>query len=559
MKKGDVYNQKLLDKRINDQEDETAIKNLYYNSGYVFNDVVPVEVNIVGDSVDLEMRIEEGRQATISHVRITGNTRVYENVIRRELRNKPGDLFSKEALMRSYREIANMGNFDPEHISPDVQPNRETSTVDINWGLTPKSNDQVEFSLGWGQTGVIGRIGLKFGNFSMRNLFNRNGVRRFSLPEGDGETLSVNGETNGKYYQSYSVSYLDPWFGGKRPNSLSVSLYFSKQTDVSDNYYNSSYYNNYYNYMYGYGTSGSNYYQNYSDPDKFVKLLGASLGWGKRLRWPDDYFTFSATLNYTRYMLKNWRYFLMSSGNCNNINVGLELARSSIDNPIYPRRGSEFNLSVTATPPFSLWDGKDYANLATNSQSASYESEIREKFKWVEYHKWKFKFKNYTALTGGSKCPVLMTRLEFGILGSYNKNKKSPFETYYFGGDGMTGYSTSYATETVGLRGYENGCFTPYGYEGYAYSRMTLELRYPLMLSNSTNIYALVFAEGGNAWQEVKNFNPFDMKRSAGVGVRINLPMVGLMGIDWGYGFDKVLGKKSYGGSQFHFILGQEF
>jgi outer membrane protein insertion porin family len=488
-----------------------------------------------------------------------GNTRVYEEVIRRELRNKPGDLFNKEALMRSYREIATMGNFDPEHISPDVQPNRETSTVDINWGLSQKSNDQVEFSLGWGQTGVIGRIGLKFGNFSMRNLFNRKGVHRFALPEGDGETFSLNGETNGRYYQSYSLSYLNPWFGGKRPNSLSFSLYFSKQTDVSDNYYNNSSYYNYYNYLYGYGSNTSNYYMNYSDPDKYVKLIGLSLGWGKRLRWPDDYFTFSASLNYTRYMLKNWRYFIMTTGNCNNINANFTLARNSVDNPIYPRSGTDFQASVTLTPPFSMWDGKDYANLANNPKSSTYEREQREKFKWVEYHKWKFRLRTYTALSGVSKCPVLMTRVEFGILGAYNKNKKSPFETFYVGGDGMSGYSTSYATETIGLRGYENGCLTPYGADGYAYSRMTLELHYPLMLSNSTNIYALIFAEGGNAWSQVKNFNPFDMKRSAGVGVRIQLPMVGLMGIDWGYGFDKVFGDRKSSGSQFHFILGQEF
>jgi outer membrane protein insertion porin family len=559
MKHGDVYNQKLLNDRLNSQDDPTAVGNLYYNRGYVFYNLDPTEVNIVGDSIDLEMRIVEGPQATISHVRISGNTRVYEEVIRRELRNKPGDLFNKEALMRSYREIATMGNFDPEHISPDVQPNRETSTVDINWGLSQKSNDQVEFSLGWGQTGVIGRIGLKFGNFSMRNLFNRKGVHRFALPEGDGETFSLNGETNGRYYQSYSLSYLNPWFGGKRPNSLSFSLYFSKQTDVSDNYYNNSSYYNYYNYLYGYGSNTSNYYMNYSDPDKYVKLIGLSLGWGKRLRWPDDYFTFSASLNYTRYMLKNWRYFIMTTGNCNNINANFTLARNSVDNPIYPRSGTDFQASVTLTPPFSMWDGKDYANLANNPKSSTYEREQREKFKWVEYHKWKFRLRTYTALSGVSKCPVLMTRVEFGILGAYNKNKKSPFETFYVGGDGMSGYSTSYATETIGLRGYENGCLTPYGADGYAYSRMTLELHYPLMLSNSTNIYALIFAEGGNAWSQVKNFNPFDMKRSAGVGVRIQLPMVGLMGIDWGYGFDKVFGDRKSSGSQFHFILGQEF
>ncbi|MCD8304326.1 MAG: BamA/TamA family outer membrane protein [Prevotellaceae bacterium] len=558
MKRGDVYNRKLLNDRLSNDED--AIGNLYYNNGYVFYQLDPVETHIDGDSVDLEMRIFEGSQAYISHVRIFGNDRVYENVIRRELRNKPGDLFSKEALERSYREIASMGHFDAESIDPKVEPNYEDGTVDISWGLTPKSSDQIEFSLGYGQTGVIGKIGLRLSNFSMANLFNKNGIRRGIMPQGDGETFSITGETNGRYYQAYSISYMNPWFGGKRPNTLSVSAFFSKQTDVSDNYYNSAYYNSYYNsYLYGYGSNGYNYYENYYDPDKYVKIFGFALGWGKRLRWPDDYFTFYAELSYTRYILKDWEYFLISNGSCNNFNINLSLSRNSTDNQIYPRRGSEFNLSVTLTPPYSLFDGKDYKNLATNYYASSYQRELQDKYKWIEYHKWKFKSRTYVALTKGSKCLVLMTRVEFGILGNYNKHKKSPFETFYVGGDGTSGYSTTYATETIGLRGYDNGALTPNGYSGYAYDRFTLELRYPLMLGNSTNIYALAFAEGGNAWSNVKKFNPFDMKRSAGVGVRVFLPMVGLLGVDWAYGFDPVFGSRTYSGSQFHFVLGQEF
>ena len=558
MKKGDVYNQKHMRDRLSGDED--AIGNLYYNNGYVFYQLEPVETNIVGDSVDLEMRIFEGTQAHISHVRIIGNDRVYENVVRRELRNKPGDLFSKEALERSYREIASMGHFDPESIDPKVEPNYENGTVDIAWGLTPKSNDQIEFSLGYGQTGVIGKIGLKFSNFSIANLFNRNGLRRGVMPQGNGETFSISGQTNGRYYQSYSVSYLNPWFGGKRPNSLSFSAFFSKQTDVSDNYYNSAYYRNYQNsYLYGAGTNTGSYYENYYDPDKYVKIVGASVGWGKRLRWPDDYFTFSAELGYTRYMLKDWEYFLISNGSSNNVSLNLSFSRSSTDNQIYPRRGSEFALTAALTPPYSLLDGKDYENLATNPYATAYSRELQEKYRWVEYHKWKFKSRTYTPLTRGAKCLVLMTRVEFGLLGHYNRFKKSPFETFYVGGDGTSGYSSSYATETIGLRGYDNGSITGNGRSGYAYDRFTLELRYPLMLGNSTNIYALAFAEGGNAWTSVKKFNPFDMKRSAGVGVRIFLPMVGLLGIDWAYGFDKVQNVRTYSGSQFHFILGQEF
>lgn len=554
MKKGDVYNQKFMHKRLS--EDDDAVGNEYWNNGYLFYNLQPTEVNIVGDSIDLEMRIMEGNQAHISRVRINGNTRVYENVVRRELRTKPGDLFSKEALMRSAREMASMGHFDPEQINPDVRPNYEDGTVDINWDLVQKSNDQVEFSLGWGQTGVIGRIGLKLNNFSMANLFNKNKEHRGILPVGDGEVLSIGAQTNGTYYQSYNASYSTNWFGGKRPIQFTVGAYFSKQTDVSSNYYNSAYMNNYYNYLYGYGNSYNNYYENFYDPDKYVKLLGVSVGWGKRLRWPDDYFQLSVELAYQRYMLKNWQYFIVTNGNCNNLNLGITLSRVSTDNQLFPRRGSEFMASLTITPPWSAFNHKDYKNLAVNPESPTYTAEQQEKYRWVEYHKWKFRAKIYTALTNGQKCFVLMTRVEFGLLGSYNKYKKSPFETYYMGGDGMSGYSTGYAEETIGLRGYDNGSLTPYGYEGYAYDRFTLELRYPFLLGNTT-IYGLGFLEAGNAWNDTKDFNPFDMKRSAGIGVRIFLPMVGLMGIDWAYGFDKVFGTR--GGSQFHFILGQEF
>jgi len=557
MKKGDVYNQTLLNKRLNTDDD--AVGNLYYNNGYVFFRLDPTEVNIVGDSIDLEMRIMENQQAHINKVVIYGNDRVYENVVRRELHTKPGDLFSKEALERSVREIASMGHFDAETLQDGmkVSPNYEDGTVDITYGLTSKSNDQIELSFGWGQTGVIMRVSLKLNNFSLANAFKKNKEHRGILPIGDGEQLAISAQTNGTYYQSYSVSYSTPWFGNKRPNSLSIGAFFSKQTDVSSTYYNTAWQSSYMYQLYGYGSYNNYYsYENYYDPDKFVKLLGVSLGWGKRLRWPDDFFQLSAQLAYQRYMLKDWRYFLLKNGNCNNINLSLTLSRSTTDNPLFPRRGSEFMASVTVTPPWSMWDGKDYQNLATDYYASTYQDEQQEKYRWIEYHKWKFRAKTYTALNSNPKCFVLMTRVEMGILGSYNKYKKSPFETFYVGGDGMSGYSTGYAEETIGLRGYDNGSLTPYGYSGYAYDRFTLELRYPFLLGNTT-IYGLTFLEGGNAWNDVKDFNPFDLKRSAGVGVRIYLPMVGLMGIDWAYGFDTVLGGN--GGSQFHFVLGQEF
>lgn len=563
MKRGDVYNRIKLDERLS--LDDDAVGNKYYNNGYVFHRLDPVEVNVDGDSIDLEMRISEGTQATFSHVRIAGNDRVYDDVIRRELHTKPGDLFNMNSIKRTVRELANMNQFDPEVLQRELMKNirsdEETGTVDITYPLVTKGGDQIELSAGWGPTGIIGRVGLKLTNFSVRNIFRKSKKRGGFMPQGDGQTLSISGQSNGRYYQQYSIQFLDPWFGGKRPNQFSVSLYFSKQTDVASGYYNNNYYNNYYNMLYGYGTNSSYYnYTNYYDPDKYIKMYGVSIGFGKRLRWPDDYFNFMAELAFTRYSLKSWQYFLVTDGNCNNINLTLSLSRSSSDHPFFPRSGSDFVASVSLTPPYSLWDGKDYKNLATNYQSATYQKEAQQKYRWIEYHKWKMSFRSYTALSSGEKCPVLMTRFEFGLLGSYNKYNKSPFETFYMGGDGMSGYSTGYATETIGLRGYDNGSLAGNASSNaYAYSRMTLELRYPFMLETSTSIYGLVFLEGGNAWADIKNFNPFDMKRSAGVGVRILLPMVGLMGIDWAYGFQKNINGQKAGGSQFHFIIGREF
>lgn len=565
MKKGDVYNQKLLNERLSTDED--AIGNLYYNNGYLFYNLDPVEINIDGDSIDLEMRIYEGRQATINKIKINGNDRLYENVVRRELRTRPGQLFSRDDLMRSMREIQQMGHFDPENIHPDIQPDPMNGTVDIAYDLVSKANDQVEFSAGWGQTGIIGKLSLKFTNFSLANLLHPGENYRGILPQGDGQTLTVSGQTNAKYYQSYSISFFDPWFGGKRPNSFSISAFYSRQTDISSRYYNDSYYNNYYNSMYsGYGGYGMynygnyNNYENYYDPDKSIQMWGLSVGWGKRLKWPDDYFTLSAELSYQRYILKDWQYFPVTNGKCNNISLNLTLARSSIDNPLFPRQGSEFSLSAQITPPYSLFDGRDYKGYYTSTGAITQDNR-NKLYNWVEYHKWKFKAKTYTALMdyqAHPKCLVLMSRVEFGLLGHYNKYKKSPFETFDVGGDGMTGYS-SYATESIALRGYENSSLTPYGREGYAYTRLGIELRYPLMLETSTNIYVLGFLEAGNAWNDINKFNPFDLKRSAGVGVRIFLPMIGMMGIDWAYGFDKVFGSSSAGGSNFHFVLGQEF
>ena len=565
IKSGDVYNQKLLNQRVT--EDDDAVANLYMNRGYLFYNLVPIERNIKGDSIDLEMRIMEGPQARINKVIITGNDRLYEKVIRRELRVKPGELFNKDDLMRSAREIAQTGHFNPENMDIRPEPNEENGTVDIVFGLESKANDQIEFSLGWGQTGVIGKLALKFTNFSIKNLFNPSSYKGL-IPQGEGQTFTISAQTNARYYQSYSISFLDPWFGGKRPNSFSVSAYYSRQTGVNSSYYNSNWsnpylYNNYgYGYGYGYGAGygyGSDYYQNSInnayDPNKVLQMLGVTVGFGKRLSWPDDYFTFQTELSYNWYYLKNWEYlYYMNNGTSNSLVLGLTLARNSIDNPLYTRRGSQFSLSLHLTPPASLFGKKDWETLHKENTTES----KKELYEWIEYWKLKFKSRTYTPLTdpNGKWTLVLMTRADFGLLGSYNKYLKSPFETFYVGGDGMSG-SYTYATETIGLRGYDNGALTPWGREGYAYTRLGLELHFPFLLQNSTTIYGLVFAEGGNAWTKVSDFNPFNLKRSAGAGLRIFLPMVGMMGIDWAYGFDEVYGNR--GGSHFHFILGQEF
>ena len=572
MKPGEVYNQKKLTERLSTDED--AMSNVYFNNGYLFFNADPVEVEVENDSIALEIRIQEGPQATINRIIINGNDRLYEDIVRRELRTKPGMLFSRDDLVRSIRELAQMGHFDPENMNPNPIPDPENGTVDIEYNLVSKANDQVEFSAGWGQTGIIGKVSLKFTNFSMKNFLNPKTYKGI-IPQGEGQTLTLSGQTNGRYYQAYSISFLDPWFGGKRPNTLSVSAYFSKQTDISDRYISNnygSYYNPYYGYGgypyggyggygygygYGYGGYGNGLYS-YDfalNPNKYIMMLGVSAGYGKRLNWPDDYFQFMATLNYQLYMMKDWDYFQVQNGNCHNINLELMFQRNSIDNPLYTRRGSQFSFSVAATPPYSLFENKDYSTMSDE-----------EKYRLIEYHKWKFKAKIFTPLAPMSvkRTPVLMARAEYGFLGSYTKSKRTPFETFYMGGDGMSGYSTYYATETIGLRGYENGSIAGnggYSSYGYAYSRLSVELRYPFLLEPSSTIYGLAFVEAGNAWQDLGDFNPFDLKRSAGVGVRIFLPMIGLMGLDWAYGFDT----PNYGdtsrrsGSNLHFIIGQEF
>lgn len=529
IKKGDVYNQTLLNERL--QSDDDAVSSLYMDQGYLFFSVNPVEVNIQNDSIDVEMRIYEGKPATINKVIIKGNTTTNEHVIRRELYTLPGDLFSRTNIIRSVRELANLGHFDPEKILPNPIPNQSDGTVDLEYNVVERPNDQLQVSGGWGGVGFVGTIGVKFSNFSTRNMFNPKAWR--PIPRGDGQTLSVSAQSNGKYYQGYNISFVEPWFGGKKPNSFSISLYHSSQRYPSS-----------YNYSISENTS-----------DSYFKTSGASIGLGRRLKWPDDYFTLYTALGYQRYLLNNWNQsFIFSDGSSNLISLTATLTRSSQDQLIFPRKGSNISLGLQLTPPYSLINGKDYSN-----KSAA------EKYKFIEFHKWTFKANWYTTLIGNL---VLATKVEFGYLGYYNKKiGPSPFEKFEVGGSGMIGYNL-YGSDIIPLRGYEDNAVTPYYYKsssgypvynGNAYTRYYMEFRYLVSPNPQATIYVLSFLEGGNAWDNFDKFNPFSVKRSAGVGVRAFLPMFGMLGIDWGYGFDPAYGHTNISGSQFHFIMGQQF
>ena len=568
---GDVYDQKRLENRLTIDED--AVSNLYYNNGYIFAGVDPIETNIQGDSVSLEVRVTEGPQATIDKVIIRGNDIVYEDVVRRELYTKPGVLFSKEDLMNSFRILNQLGHFDAEKSIPKPVPNPQSGTVDIEYDLTPKSNDQLNLSIGWSQTGLIGSIGFTFTNFSIQNLF-RPSMYKGIIPQGDGQKLSINGQTNARYYNQISVSFSDPWFGGKRPNLLSVSAFYSRMTAIDQRYYSGqarNYYGSYNPYYGGYGYGGYGGYGNYYDQagqgrsslyedsydaDKSLSIIGMSIANGRRLNWPDNWFQLTASLNFTHYRLNNWTYNTFENfhqGSANDINLELRIDRNSTDNPVYTRRGSDFSFSVSLTPPYSLFDKKDYSDPSLP---------IADRYRFIEYHKWKYSGKVFLPLMNPAtvkRTPVLMARVEGGIINSYNKYKRSPFGTYYMGGDMMSGSFGNYMNETIGLRGYKNGSIAGANYDyAYSYMKASLELRYPLIFEQSTTVWVLGFAEAGNAWADISRYNPFDLKRSAGIGVRVMMPMIGLLGLDWGYGFDRPNGYSERGGSNIHFVLGRD-
>ncbi len=525
IKKGDIYDQSLLDKRL--MSDDDAVSNLYMDDGYLFFNVTPVEVRVENDSIDLEMRIFEGPQATIKDVIITGNTRTNDHVIRREIRTLPGELFSKSDIIRTVRELAQLGHFDPEQIVPTPKPNPADGTVDLEYSLVEKANDQIELSGGWGAGMIIGTLGLSFNNFSTRNIFDKKAWQ--PLPTGDGQKLSIRAQTNGKFYQNYSVSFVEPWLGGKKPNSMSFSVSHTIQSGGAYNPY----------------STGYNYYPpTTTQSTARMQITSVSLGFGRRLKWPDDFFSLYNEISYRHYDLNEYQLFPgFATGKANQLAFNNIISRNSVDNPLYSRRGSSFSLGLEFTLPVSLWDGRDYANM-----------EGEEKYKWLEYYKWTFKAEWFTQLVGDL---VFHAKADYGFIGYYNSDiGPAPTEGYEFGGDGM-GYYV-YGKTIVGLRGYDNGTLTPRG-GGYIYNKYTFELRYPIALTQAATIYGLSFFESGASWNNFSEYNPFGMYRSAGVGVRIFLPMLGLIGIDWAYGFDNLPGYTDPSGSRFHFILGQQF
>jgi len=530
VEKGTVYNQSLISDRLNGTAGaQDAVNNLYQDYGYLFSRLTPVESKVDNDSIDIEIRIYEGDQAYLNNVIIEGNITTNEHVARRELYTLPGDLFSKEKIIRSIRQLGVLGHFDPEKIDPIPIPDITNGTVDLLYKLEERANDQFEISGGWGAGMLVGTIGVRFNNFAMRHFFDLKEWRPY--PRGDGQSLSIRAQSNGRIYQSYNVSFVEPWLGGKNPNTFSVSVFRSLMTN---------------------GTKKG------EDGRQSMTIDGITVGLGKRLAWPDDYFSLYGELSYQKYDLNNYNVyrFLFENGQSNLLSLSAKLTRfSTSPNLIYPREGSSFTLSLQATPPYSAISGKSMLNAP---------DEI--KYKWIEFHKWTFKSDYYYPITLDKKM-VLNARFAFGYLGHYNKNiGPSPFENFYLGGDGMTGYSF-YGREVIALRGYVNGSLTPTDpvrgvASGNVYSKITFELRYPISLSPQATIYGLAFLESGKAWYKLKEYNPFKMNRSAGIGLRANLPMFGLLGIDWGYGFDPVRDPSTYPNankSQFHFVIGQQF
>jgi outer membrane protein insertion porin family len=533
IKKGDVYDQSLLDQRLNMSENGSDISTLYMDDGYLFFNIMPVEVLVENDSIDLEIRMHEGEQARINNVTVKGNTKTSDHVVLRELRTKPGQLFSRSDITRSLQELSRVGYFNPEALGVNPIPHPESGTVDIEYKVEERPNDQIELSAGWGASTVVGTLGLTLNNFSTKRFFQKNAWK--PVPSGDGQRLSLRAQSNGTFFQTYSASFTEPWLGGKRPNSLSVSFYYSIQSNS----------------------------RSIGDPLRSsLHTFGTTVGLGKRLSWPDDYFVLQHQLSYQRYEnypnVNNESFLaLVPAGGSNNISYRISLIRNSLDQIIYPRMGSNISFSVQFTPPYSMFTNKDYRNI-----------DDKEKIRWLEFHKWKFDATSFITLVDKL---VLMSRANFGFIGYYNKDIGfPPFERFWLGGSGLMGFSLD-GRELIALRGYSDNSLTPlylnpstlsYQRQGaVVYNKYTMELRYPISLNPQATVFPLVFAEAGKAWLDYKSFNPFDIYRSVGGGVRIFLPMFGMIGLDYGYGFD--LPPFSQDGTvnrgQFHFLIGQQF
>ena len=549
IQKGDVYDKVSLQKRLygGGKQTDYDVSKLYRDNGYLFFQLSPVETNIQNDSVDVEIRISEGKQATIGNVVINGNDLTNEKVVRRQIYTRPGYLFSQSDFERSIREISSLGQFDPEAIMSEggysIVPNQLDNTVDLIYNVTEKPSSQLELSGGWGGNTFVATVGVSFNNFSTQRFFDKNAWR--PVPLGDAQNLAFRFQTNGTYYTALTASFTEPWLFGKKPTSLNLSAYYTRQTN-------------------------SYLALNILSHDRQMEVFGFSASLGKRLTWPDSYFALYNGLSWQTYKLTNWYsgYFIFDDGLANNLSYTVNLSRNSTDQMIYPRSGSEFSASLSLTPPYSVFRKYDYDDEGNKFSVPSYKDvdysnwSSQNRYRWIEYHKWKFSASQYIKLVGDL---VLMAKAQFGYLGYYNRNwGYSPFEGFLVGGDGMSGYST-YGSDVISLRGYENYALTPYlptsynsngyAYAGNVYDKFTVELRYPVILQPQSTIYVLGFLEGGNCWSDIRKFNPFQIYRSAGVGVRVFLPMVGLIGVDWGYGFDS----SSKGGSQFHFIIGQQF
>jgi outer membrane protein insertion porin family len=534
IKKGEVFDQTHLEQKLYSNPNGYDIQSLYMDDGYLFFQVNPQEANIHNDTIDYDIQMYEGKQAIIDKVTVKGNDKTNDHVIYREIRSRPGQLFRRSDIMRTIRELAQLGYFDQEKLVPIPTPNPAEGTVDIEYQVEEKPNDQVTLSGGWGGGRIIGTLGVTFNNFSTRNFFRKDAWR--PLPTGDGQRLSVSAQTNGLYYQSYNVSFTEPWLGGKKPNSLTLSAFHSSFSNGEKVKIKTD--------------SGK-----IPNPNRSVmNIIGGSVGFGKRLKWPDDYFQMYSSLSYNYYDLYKYPYFILTTGYANDVNVSLNISRNSVDAPIYPKNGSNFTFHGQWTPPYSSFNGKDYTTL-----------KAQERYRFIEYQKYKFTAEWFTQLTN-QRAPegkearnlVLRTKIGFGFLTYYNRQVGiSPFERFYLGGSGLSGYQNFVAREIIALRGYTDNSLSSQLGDPIC-SRYTMELRYPVTLNPQATIFVLGFAEAGNSWATYKQYNPFQVKRSAGFGLRVFLPMFGLLGIDYGWGFDNVPGNPGIGNGkgQFHFTIG---